>query len=146
MNYIISKKLRQYNNLYTEITAVYHEITTKMGLTDSAATILYNICTFGDSYPLGEICRRSGISKQTANSAIRKLEQEGIVYLEAIDGKSKKVCLTEKGKHLAEETILKMMKAEDSIYSSWSEEDLEKYLELTERFLISLREKAGQII
>ena len=95
---MISNKLRQYNNLYTEITAVYHDLAVKLGITDSAATILYILCTFGGSYPLGEICRRSGMSKQTANSAIRKLEQQGMVYLQAIDGRAKRVCLTPAGR------------------------------------------------
>lgn len=146
MGYQISSKLRQYNNLYSEITAVYHEISVKLGITDSALTILYIICSFGDSYPLGDICRRSGLSKQTVNSAIRKLEEEEIVYLEAIDGKSKMVCLTETGKRFAEKTVLRLMTVEDEIYSSWNQDDLEKYLELTERFLVSLKEESGQLI
>lgn len=145
MEYNISNKLRRYNNLYSEITAVYHDMAVKLGITDSAVMILYNICSFGESLPLSEICRCSGLSKQTVNSSIRKLEEEGIVYLEAIDGKSKKVCLTEKGKQYTEKTILQMMRIEDSIYTSWADEDLEKYLELTERFLVELKEKVGQI-
>ncbi len=145
MDYHISSRLHQYNNLYREITAVYHEIAVKLGITDSASSILYNIYSVGYSMPLSEICRFSGMSKQTANSAIRKLEREGIVYLEAIDGRAKRVCLTESGKRFAEETILQMMQMEDSIYSAWDAEDLEKYLELTERFLVSLKEKAGQL-
>ncbi len=145
MQYIISNKLRRYNNLYSEITAVYHDISVKLGISDSATLILYNICCEGGSLPLGELCRCSGLSKQTIHSSIRKLEQEGVVHLEAIDGKSKRVCLTEQGKRYTEKTILRMMQMEESVYSSWEEADLEKYLELTERFLHSLKEKAGQM-
>lgn len=142
---MISNKLRQYNNLYTEITAVYHDLAVKLGITDSAATILYILCTFGGSYPLGEICRRSGMSKQTANSAIRKLEQQGMVYLQAIDGRAKRVCLTPAGEKCAGETVMRIMKAEDEVYGSWSEEELETYLALTERFLTQLKEKAEHL-
>lgn len=145
MQYIVSNKLRRYNNLYSEIMAVYHDISVKLGISDSAASILYNICCEGGSMSVGEICRCSGLSKQTVHSSIRKLEQEGVVYLEAIDGKSKRVCLTEQGKHYTEKTILRMMQMEDSVYGAWEEADLEKYLELTERFLLSLKEKAGQM-
>jgi DNA-binding MarR family transcriptional regulator len=75
------------------------------------------------------------------NSAIRGLENKGIVYLKAVDGKSKKVYLTEKGKDFAENTAFRLIEIENAIFESWSEEDVQKYLELTERFLVSLREK-----
>lgn len=63
--------------------------------------ILYTICDNGESCLLQEISRRSGVSKQTINSAIRKLEKEGIVYLESVGAKNKNVCLTDEGKQLA---------------------------------------------
>lgn len=142
---MISSKLRAFNSLYTEITAVYHDLAVKLGITDSAATILYVICSFGDSFPLGEICRRSGLSKQTANSAIRKLEQEGIVYLQAINGKSKMVCLTEAGKAYAAKTVLRVMELEDSIYDEWTEEELGIFMELNQRFLDQIKKKTEEL-
>ncbi len=136
--------LRRYNSLYNEIDSVYHDVSVKMGISDSVSSILYILCTFGGKHPLGEISRYYGLSKQTVNSAIRKLEQEGIVYLEAIDGKAKMVCLTEAGKALSERTVLRLMEMEDTIYASWPREDLDKYLELMERFLSSLRQCVEQ--
>ena len=68
----------------------------KLGLSDSAMRILYALCDLGDRCPLQSICRRSGLSKQTVNSAIRKLEQEGILYLEQATARAKQVCLTER--------------------------------------------------
>lgn len=137
-----SGEMKRYNHLLGEIDAVYHEMTLKLGLSDSAMKILYTICNNGESCPLQEICRRSGVSKQTINSAIRKLEAEDIVYLEPYGAKNKNVCLTDKGKHLAENTAFRMIEAENDIFASWPKEDLEKYLELTESFLVSLKEKA----
>ena len=141
----ILDKMRRYNYLFSEIEAVYHESSVKLGISDSVSIILYIICNSGDSCPLADICRGSGLNKQTVNSAIRKLEQDGIIYLEAIDGKSKKVCLTKKGKDFSKKTVLRLMEMENSIYSSWPEADLDKYLELTERFLISMKEKVGEM-
>lgn len=145
MENIISDKMRQYNYLFSELESIYHESSVKLGMSDSVSIILYTLCNFGGSHPLGEICRRSGLSKQTANSAIRKLERDGIVYLEAIDGKAKMVCLTEKGKRFASKTVLRLMEIENSIYDSWPEEDLDQYLHLTERFLTAMKEKIGEL-
>ena len=47
------------------------------------------IKTVGDSFLLSDICRNTGLHKQTVNSAIRKLESESIIYLEVVDGKAR---------------------------------------------------------
>ena len=142
MENYVSKEMKRCNYLIGEIDAVYHEMALNLGLSDSAMRILYAICDSGESCLLQEICRRSGVSKQTINSAIRKLEAEGIVYLEPAGGKSKNVCLTKEGKRLAEQTVIRIMEAENDILASWAKEDVDKYLGLTEEFLTAIREKA----
>ena len=82
------KERKRYNHLSEEINAAYHELSLLFGLSDSAMIILYTICDSGDSCRLHEICRRSGLSKQTVNSAIRKLEAEHVVCLQAVDGRN----------------------------------------------------------
>ena len=86
----ISIEMKRFNHLIGEIDAVYHDMALKLGLSDSAMRILYTICNNGESCLLQEICHLSGISKQTINSAIRKLEADEIVYLEQISGKNKR--------------------------------------------------------
>ncbi len=136
-----SKEIKRYNHLASEIDAAYHEMSLKLGMSDSAMIILYTICCCGDCCPLTEIRRSCGISKQTINSALRKLEAEHIVYLKPAGAKNKTVCLTEKGKALSGTTALKIIDAENQVFASWAEEDVEKHLELTERFLIDFRKK-----
>lgn len=137
--------MKRYNYLLGEMEAVYHGMSLKLGLSDSASMILYTIREEGDSRLLSDICRLSGLSKQTVNSSIRKLEAEGILYLERAGSKSKKVCLTEAGKELAERTVLRIQQAENTILSSWPRQDVEKYLELTEKFLAALKEEAARM-
>ncbi len=137
----ISKELKRYNFLFGETGAAYHEMYLKLGMSDSAISILYAVLENGESRPLQEICRCTGLSKQTINSAIRKLETDGILYLEISGPRNKTVCLTEKGKILAEKTAGKVIAAENEIFASWPQEDVEKYLELTEAYLIALKEK-----
>lgn len=137
----ISREMKRYNYLISEMDSVYHEAAVKFGLSDSAMSILYAICDNGEGCLLHEICFYTGISKQTINSALRKLESEDIVYLEPLNAKSKKVYLTEKGRDLAEKTAFRILQMEDEIFASWKKEDVDKYLELTESYLVHLKEK-----
>lgn len=135
-----SKELKRYNYLHSETDAAYHEAASKLGLPNSSMLVLYAICDCGNSCLLRDICRSSGISKQTINSALRRLESAGIIYLENADGKNKTVCLTEKGQRLAERTAGKVIELENAIFSSWTEEEVSQYLALTERYLHDFRE------
>lgn len=146
MNTYISKEMKRYNHLLGEINAVYHEMSLKLGLSDSAMVILYTICNNGDSCLLQEICHFSGLSKQTINSAIRKLESDEILYLESVSPKNKKVFLTEKGKNLAKHTAMRIIQTENAVFASWTKDDVNKYLELTERFLLEMKKNANNII
>lgn len=145
MEQITSEGMRRFNHLVSETDAAYHEAALKMGMSDSIMQIMYILCDKGGDCPLGEICRLSGISKQTINSALRKLEAEGIVYLEASGRRKKRVCLTEQGRKLAEETVVKLIEIENGILDSWSRQELEQYLELTRRYLDSFRAKVREL-
>lgn len=75
-------KANQYTYLAGEINALYHEAAVKTGVSDSVQNILYVICEKGDRCLQSEISKLTGISRQTINSAIHKLEKEGIITLE----------------------------------------------------------------
>ena len=139
------KTLKRMNHLISEINAGYHDASLRLGISDSVCQILYTICNVGDRCLLSEICAQTGLSKQTINSALRKLEAEGAVYLEAVDGKAKIVCLTETGMALARRTALRLIAVENEILASWPEKALQAYLAGMERFLEDLRKKIPEL-
>lgn len=141
----VMEEMRDLNYLLSEIDAAYHEASQKLGLSDSAMQILYVICNDGGACLLSEICSLSGTSKQTINSALRKLEAEGVVRLEALTGRRKKVFLTERGKALASGTVLPLMEIENEVFGAWTNRERELYLALTRRYLTSLREKIKEL-
>lgn len=145
MENYIEEEMKRFNYLATEIDAAYHEVAWKLGLTDSAMQILYTICNYGDECLLSDITRLSGISKQTINSALRKLEREHIVYLENSMGRKKKVILTDEGKELIKKTVLPLIQIENDIFGSWTKEERDLYLELTQRYLLSFKEKIKEL-
>ena len=62
-----------------------------------------------------------------------------------MDGKKKRACLTEEGKRTAERTVVKLIEIENGILASWPREELEWYLELTERYLVALKGKVKDL-
>ena len=111
-----SSDIRRFNHLISETDAAYHEMSLKLGLSDSAMQILYTLCGNEDG------------------SCLLRLEMAG--------GKRNKVILTEKGLLLAGRTAGRVIEAENRIFASWPREDVETYLELTRRYLEDLRRES----
>ena len=84
MSEIIQDKVNQINCLNEEIDSLYHQAALKLGVSDSVLFVLYMLHTNDGKCLLYDIYKLSGISKQTVNSAIRKLENEETVYLENV--------------------------------------------------------------
>ena len=68
---------RKYNNLFRLENELYHDIAVKMGLYDSAFGILYWLDDLGDGCLQRDVCVASGLTKQTVNSSVHKLERTG---------------------------------------------------------------------
>lgn len=144
MSMHVASELKRFNYLLGELQAAYHDASVKLGISDSVSNILYTICDAGGKCPIHAICGQTGLSKQTVNSALRKLENDGVVYLEAADKKTKNVCLTDAGKQFADRTAMRIIEMENEILQSWDRQDVKNYLSLTEKFLRDLQEKVEQ--
>ncbi|MBO5033634.1 MAG: MarR family transcriptional regulator [Lachnospiraceae bacterium] len=145
MSITINEQMKRFNLLSSEIDAAYHEAAFKLGLSDSTMLILYTAYCNGGECLLSDITLMSGASKQTINSALRKLETEEIVYLKSFEGRKKKVYLTDKGMQLAGDTVSHLIRIENEIFGSWSDEETNKYIELTKRYLTDFKEKIKEI-
>lgn len=137
--------VRQLNRLACALDCTYHQAARKFGLSDSVLCILYMLHERGDGCPLHDIYSKSGISKQTINSALRKLEAEQVLYLEPAGGRGKRLRLTETGKHYVETTAARLYEVEREIFRSWPKEDFDRYLSLMEKHNRDLRERIPQL-
>ena len=137
--------IKRLNHLLGEIEGYYHDISLALGLSDSVSKILYTLCIYEDRCPLRLLSRRNGLSKQTVHSAVRMLEAQGLIRLEHMDGKNKEVLLTESGKAYARQTAARIVDLENHIFSVWKPEEVEQYLDLTEKFLQALQEQTKQL-
>lgn len=141
----VHEQAKRYNHIISETDAAYHEAALKLGLSDSRMMILYTLADNGGVCLIGDITRWTGLSKQTVNSALRKLEADGIIVLETAVGRAKRICLTERGDAIVENTVKKIIAIENSILASWKKEELALYLELAERFLTAFKQEIKEL-
>ena len=121
--------------------AVYHQASLRLGIADSTMRILYTILDNGERCLLSDVYKQSGISKQTVNSALRKLESGNMVYLENHKGKAKTVCLTDAGKALVQQTAARLYDAERRALETWTGEEIDQHIALLEKYLDALTEQ-----
>ena len=130
----IRSEIRRINYILGDIDRLYHEAALKLGISDSALTVLYTLVIEGRC-GISTVCRLTGMSKQTLNSALRKLEKDGIITLEAVDGRTKEIKLTPNGNRLAENTAARVAEAETRA----------EYLRLTEKYLHDLEKEVEKL-
>ena len=89
-----------------------------------------------------KISQYYGWPKQTTNSAIRTLKQEGMILLlpETADKWEKKVILSEKGEQYAKEVLTPLFRLEDRVFGNIQEERLQEMMN-TIKLFITLFEK-----
>lgn len=141
----ISARIHRINYLNAELNALYHNASLKLGFTDSASIVLYTIYDNGENCLLSEIYKQSGISKQTVNSAIRKLEKEGVIFLEQHSGRAKKVVLTDLGKDYVKKTVARLFNAEAAAFSTWTEDEINAHIGFMEKYIDSFREQINKL-
>lgn len=140
----IRNYIKQLDEQMKGYDSIYHDAAVRYGLSDTAMWILYVISDETESYTQQDICRQCHFPKQTINTALNSLIKSGYALLEPITGtrNSKRIVITESGKAFAAKTTDKLKKAELIAYERFTEDELNFYLEMTERFNKYLREEA----
>ena len=138
-------EIHQINYLTTEMGSLYHQISLKIGVSDSVGTVLYAIYDAGNVCLLSDIYKKSGISKQTIHSAIRSLEANGILYLESYSGRAKRVVLTDLGKEYVQKTAAQIYRAEMDAFETWTEAEISTYIRLMGKYVACFRQKVQSL-
>ena len=137
--------LLEFERLNSQINELYYEIAISQGLSESAYAILEAILTLGDGCTLTEIFRYSGLNKQTVNSSVKRLKQDGWINLQPGNGRELKIFLTESGEKLVTEKILPIEQAESSVFDEMTEQEQAEILRLVNKYLSSYRDKVKKI-
>lgn len=139
MKKAVSPELEEFNRIYKEFDNIYHDIALHLNLSDSAFTILYHIFCLGDGCLQRDICNTSYISKQTVNSSIRKLEQDGYLYLKPGKGRDMHIHLTPAGRELLKQKILPVVAMENQAFAKMSAKESSRLLQLSQKYITIFR-------
>lgn len=132
---------QDFNRLYKELDDLYHDAALKMGISDSELTILYAVSRLGGGCLQRDICEQACISKQTVNTAVRKLEREGLLCLGTQTNRNKQIHLTEAGMRFARENICPLVQMEDEAFWALRAEEQEELLRLTRKYVEGFRDR-----
>jgi len=148
MKKIVQSQLTQYNSFFKEIDEVYHSIARHYGISDCALWILYIVRETEDDHTQNKLCELLSLSKQTVNSALKKLEKEGYIKLEHHPGnqKNKLIQLTEQGSLFAGEMIDKLVKMEQTAFCHLSAEERITLLRLIEKYVNRLQKECKKLM
>ncbi len=141
----ISSRIHRINLLNAEVSALYHQASLKLGMTDSASIVLYTLCDNGGECLISEICKQSGVSKQTVNSALRHLEASDFIRLTRYSGKAKKALLTDAGRAYAQRTVARLFDAEAAAFSTWTEAEISAHIGFLEKYIQLFREQVEKM-
>jgi len=142
MNY-----LHQWNQLYKEMDSAYRKAAAASGLSECTLWILYFLCASDEPVTQRYLCSFMLQSKQSVNSALKKMEADGWVQLTAdpSDGRSRLIHLTDAGKAVADQTAARIIRAEEASFRCFAEGEPETYLSLMRRHTEALTSSFDQL-
>ena len=123
---------RELDYLYNEIDKLYHEYARGCGLSDCAYWMLYDIQMASGPLPLQKITSAWSYSKQTINSALKSLQERGLVVLDYVEGsrKSKAASLTDAGRAFADRYIVPAFEAEERAFATLGQAERSELIRL----------------
>lgn len=139
-------KLTQYNKSFKSIDETYRNAAKRFGMSECTFWILYTLRVENPPVTQSEICALQYQPKQTVNSALKKLENEGILTLSVgTDRRNKYVSLTPKGLRLAEKTVDVFADSEAKALLLMSEDEQDALCSLLKKYNSLLTDKLQAI-
>lgn len=131
---------RELDYLYNELDKLYGHLAQRCGLSPCAYWMMYEIVSQGGAALLREMTDSWSYSKQTINSALKKLVDKGLVVLEFEPGskKNKVVQLTETGRAFAHAHIVPTISAEERAFARLGTERQRLLIESTRAYAHAL--------
>lgn len=139
----MNKALSVLNRLFKKQEEIYHQWAKHIGLTDTKFWVLYALCESEGVLFQNAFCENWCYSKQTVNTAVASLEEDGIISLEFAEGsrKQKNIQLTKKGEAFCDAHIRPVIGAEEKSLMKLNEKEREAFLHTLEKLIYCLEEE-----
>lgn len=134
----VSDDVHALNAYFETINGLYHQVSSSLGISDNAFSILYALYEYGglSQRQLGD---KAFIPKQTVSYTVKRLREDGLVSEEAISGRESRVTLTEKGHKVAQKSVTRVTEAERQAMQSFDDRDREAAIALFGSYVERLR-------
>ena len=141
------KRYQEFISASKEIDDVYHMLALKFGLSDSAMWILCTMREAKRELTQSEIAQEMSMSRQTVNSAIKNLEKQGYLRLEAVSGdrRNKILSFTEEGETFVKRTVDRVLSLEHQVFENLEVEEQEQITQILRKYTRLMREGAEKI-
>lgn len=133
-----SRFIRAFNEADKEMNIIYHRLARHYRLSDSVFWVLYLLGEAQGPMTQTKLCGALFLSKQTVNSALKKLENRGYLRMESMSGdrRNKLLSLTDRG-----EELLRL-----AVEPTLAMEERRTFLGLTHRYLDAIREETEPLL
>lgn len=130
----VSTRLFALNETWKENANIYRQMAKQMNLTDMAMWTLYTLRIEPGEMTQRRMCEFLHEPKQTINSALKKMEVDGLITLQSgSNRRTKTIHLTAAGEALARETADRVAETEQQALSQFSGEEANQLFSLMRR-------------
>lgn len=141
----VSELQLQFIRLYKKMDATYYQLAAAQELSPSEMDIYYTLCVLGDGCLQRDICNLALTSKQTINSALKKMEKQGFLWLEAGKGREKHIYLTPAGKKIQEHRVRPIYLAEQAVLAEMGDPEQTQLITLLEKYIRLLQQRTANL-
>jgi DNA-binding MarR family transcriptional regulator len=132
-------ELNEFNCIYKEMGDLYHKISMKLGLSDSEFLILYALVELNINRQK-DIADYFFMSKQTVNSAVKKLIKSEIIELRQSKDRDMQIIFTEMGENFAKEKLVPIINIEKDTFVTMGKTESQELLRLTRKHMEIFKE------
>ena len=129
-----NENLMRFINLDKELSSFYQKQSKKLEISETTILILYAIRASENGVTQKEIIEEYLLPKQTVNSAMKKLLDEGKVFVSEKNGREKRFLLTKEGVKMAAKSADLILEAEKKAFFSFTEKEQKTIVSLLEKY------------
>lgn len=142
-----TEKTREFYSIWAKGNALYARAANKLGIGYSEFVVLYALKVSGDQTQK-EITDVFGLLKQTVNTVVRQLKQNGYVEIKPCTGDKRErlVCLTQSGREYSDRLVEPIISIENKVYHLIGDERIEQANEIMALFNLLFEKETERIL
>lgn len=142
-----NKKHEELEMLRRKTDDLYRSAESIFGFSKGVMMIIWTLSAFDRPCTQKEICEDWCESKQTINSATKKLISEGIIDIAPSPDnfREKLLVFTEKGKFLAMRTAKKLIEADMNAFGRLADEEQDEMIRINQKYYEFLKEEFAKV-